>query len=396
MIPPGNVVPQAVEHPVPRAASLGRTIAIGVVALIVIGGLLAIGVVPRWQRKQRVDAAAADATGPRRVVVGTAHFNAGPTTMTLPASANAYRTGSVYAKASGFVRKVHVDLGDEVKAGQVLVELEIPESDQDVHRAHAQMEEAEANVGLFEANAKRNNALAAQGVVSSAQAETVTEQANSARAAAKTSRAELERLTALQRYQRIVAPFAGVISRRLVEPGQLVSVGSGTGTGALLVEVSDTSRLRVFFDVPQSLAIDLHVGQDAAIFYPNDPKREVAGKILRTSGALDPTLRTLKAEIDLDGKSGIIAGAFVSVRVSVPRAAPVILIAGSALAVRKDGPQVAIVKDGKVRWQAIALGRDLGKELEVVRGVSEGDKLVLNPEDDLIEGQEVRATDRGQ
>lgn len=396
MSPRSDGASHPIEMPERAPASTARKVVIAGVTLGALTALLIIGIVPRLARRADVQATTAEINGPRRVVVATVHPVAGPTTVTLPGSANAFRAAGVYAKASGFVRKVNVDLGDRVKAGQVLVELEIPENDEDVRRARAQLEAAEANVGLFEANASRNSRLAQQGIVAPALSEQVTEQANSARAAAKTSRAELQRLTAVQSYQRVVAPFAGVVSRRLVEPGQLVNVGTGSGPGALLVEISDTSRLRVFFDVPQNLAIDLKVGQKAKVFYPNAPDRQVDGEILRTAGALDPTLRTLKAEIDLDDKSGILAGSFVNVTVAIPRAAPVIVIPASALAVQKEGTLVAVVSDGKIAWRHIKTGRDLGKEIEVVVGLSDGDKVVLNPQDDLTDGMEVHVTERSK
>jgi len=365
-----------------------RTIA----AICVVGVLLAIGIVPRLRRNARVAEATKDSAAPRRVVVAAAKLTEGPTRITLPGTANAFRATGVYAKASGFVQKVHVDLGDHVKAGQLLVELEIPETDEELRRAHAQVEAAEANIGLYETNAARSERLNKEGIVSTLAAEQAREQANSARAAAKTTRADVQRLSAVQRYGRITAPFSGVISRRLVEPGQLVNVGGGPG--ALLVEVADTQRLRVFFDVPQTLAGDLRIGQEANVFLPNRPAQAVVAKVVRTSGALDPSLRTLRAEVDIDGGQGILAGAFVNVTLSVSRAAPALLVPASALAIQAEGPRVAVVVGNKVRWAPIQIGRDLGKEIEIATGVVPGDRLVLNPPDDLAEGEEIRATDR--
>ncbi len=374
--------------PPPRGSNVVR----GVLVLTVLGGLLAIGILPRIRQHDAVAAASHEAAAPRRVVVGTANPVEGPFTITLPGSANPFRITGVYAKASGFVRKVHVELGDRVKAGQLLVELEIPETDEELRRVRAQVEEAEANVGLFDSNAARNDKLGRDGIVSTLASEQARQQANTARAAAKTSRAELQRVAALQGYRRIVAPFSGVVSRRIVEPGQLVTFGSGAG--ALLVEIADTDRLRVLFDVPQVIAADLEVGQKAIVFSPSDPARAVEANVVRTAGSLDTSTRTLRAEVDLDGKAGIFSGAFVSVKLSIPRKRPVIMIPASALSIRKEGPLVARVTGDKIAWVPVTIGRDLGKELEIVTGVAAKDRLVLNAPDDLREGEAVRVTDR--
>lgn len=191
----------------------------------------------------------------------------------------------------------------------------------------------------------------------------------------------------LRGYQQIVAPFDGVITRRGTDPGALVG-SAGTG-GIALFEVADVDMLRVLVDVPDAYAGDVKPELEAQVFSPREPAQKVSGKVARTSGVLEQTTRTLRAEVHVAGAGGVLPGAFVYVRFSIPRARPAPLIPASALVVRKEGTLVAKVDHGRLELVRVALGRDFGKEIEVLDGVKAGDAVVVNASDDLETGQAV-------
>ncbi|APR85584.1 Putative Co/Zn/Cd efflux system membrane fusion protein [Minicystis rosea] len=372
----------------PRPPKIFRGLVMIGVALATLG---VVGTLPRLRRNVALADTQAAATAARRVLVGKA--TSGPTRVeiTLPGTIAPFRGTMLYAKTTGFVRTFSADIGDRVKAGQVLAEIQAPETDEELRLARARVREAEANLAIADENARRNDKLADAGLVSQQEASERRARANSAEAALGTSRAEVGRIGALMGYQKIVAPFDGVIVRRGTELGALVTPG---GT-SLLFELAHIDTLRVFIDVPQALAAGVHIGGDAAVFLPSAPKDIVKGKIARTAGALDASTHTLRAEIHIAGGGPLLSGAFVSVRLGLENPAPPVIIPASALAVRKEGTHVLRVGPNRAVGMAkIEIGRDLGKEIEALSGIAVGDTVVLNPPDDLLAGEIVEPVER--
>jgi RND family efflux transporter MFP subunit len=211
--------------------------------------------------------------------------------------------------------------------------------------------------------------------------------ANSAVASVATRKAELQRLNVMRGYQQIVAPFDGIVTRRGTDPGALV--GAGGSGGVALFEVADVTLLRVFVDVPDAYAGDVKNDVEALVFSPRDPAQKVAGKVARTSGVLEQATRTLRAEIHVHGEGAVVPGAFVYVKLAVPRAKPAPIIPASALIVRKEGTLVAKVAGGKLTLVPVMVGRDFGKEIELLDGAKVGEDVVLNASDVLETGQVV-------
>jgi RND family efflux transporter MFP subunit len=247
------------------------------------------------------------------------------------------------------------------------------------------LEEAEANVVLAQGTADRMTKLRSVGVTSQQQVDDTRAEANSAVAAVATRRAELQRLQVLRGYQQILAPFDGVITRRGTDPGALV----GTPGGVPLFEVAEIDLLRVYVDVPDAYAGEVKPNVVAEVYSPRAPGQKVEGKVVRTSGVLEQSSRTLRAEVHLHGDGPILPGAFVYVKLLVPRAAPPPLVPASTLIVRKDGTLVARVEASTIRLVPVTVGRDFGKDVEVLTGVRAGDPLVVNSIDDLETGQRV-------
>lgn len=379
--------------PPPHAPPPKRVVTFPVVAIaiVAVAGFGVLGVTPRLRQREALARAEVEANAPRRAVFARAGRAARGAAVTLPGTAEPLHATMLYAKTTGFVRSYLADIGDHVKAGQLLAQIDAPETAEELRLARARVEEAESNVGLYQTNADRNRKLSASGLIAPQQMDETDLRANTARAAVKSSRAEAARIGALTTYQRVVAPFEGTVTKRKVDRGMLVTAGQAS----MLFEVADTSRLRVFVDVPQSIAADVVRGLDAQVWSPSTPTKTVGGKVTRTAGALDASTRTLRVEIEIAGDGPVLAGAFVSVRFAFERSAPPVLVPASALVVKKEGTSVFRIGDGDVVTSVpVVLGRDLGKEVEIVTGVAEGDRVVLNVPDELATGQTVRPTER--
>ena len=410
-------------HAPQSAGPAGRTLlvlALLMLALLVAGFFL--GYLPR-QRREQVLAAESKAVGEDLPVVNVARVtrSSQKTSLVLPGNIQAVTEAPVLARASGYIRKRYADIGDRVKEGQVLAEIEAPELDQQIKQAQAAIDQANSTVQQAEAavqqgrsnenlarvTAQRWSNLFQRGVVSrqdndSAQAQYEAQQANvqalekavaAGRSSAAAAQANLARLHELQSYQTVRAPFAGVITLRNVDSGVLVNEGN-----TMLFRMAQTDRLRTYLNVPQAEAQSVHTGQPASLTMPGMSGRKFNGAVARTASALDPSTRTLLVEVQVPNSSGeLLPGEYALVDLSVPRADPPLLIPGDTLVVRSDGPQVAVVDPaGKVHFQLIQLGRDFGDRLEVLSGLAEGQQVAVNPSDAIREGVTVKPVATGK
>lgn len=391
--------------------------------LLLVGGLALagyfLGYLPRLRREQVLAAENRAAVESLPVVnVAQVRRSSGQSNLVLPGNIQAVQEAPVLARASGYVKKRNVDIGDRVQAGQVLAEIEAPELKQQIKQAAAALEQAaqgiqmaEAAAGSARANADflrvtrdRYGALQKQNVVSQQEYDTrqaafvaANAQANAqnkaidvAKSNAAAAEANLARLNELLGYQMVKAPFAGVITLRNVDTGALVNEGN-----TLLFRIAQTDRLRTYVNVPQIDAESVRVGQQATLTIPDLAGRKFAGRVARTANALDPATRTLLVEVQIDNSGGgLMPGMYTQVELAVPRRNPPLLIPADTLVVRADGPQVAVVgPDGVVHYSRVQLGRDLGQQLEALSGVEDGDRLAVNPGDVVREGAKVKAVD---
>lgn len=359
--------------------------------VVALAGAVGIGVGPRIEQRAARARVAEEAAGPRRVRVAAVRAGDAQVDVRLPGTSAPLRSAVLYSKSTGFVRRNLVDIGDRVTEGQLLAEVAAPETQEEIRLARARLAEAQANVGIVTTTSERVSSLARGGNSSQQEADDAQAQANSATALVATRKADLQRLNALKEYQQIVAPFDGIVTRRLVDPGTLVGAA---GAGVAMFEVANVETLRVLVDVPDSYADDVRPGIAADVYSPRAPARTVAGTVTRSSGVLEQKTRTLRIEVHVPGGGVILPGAFVYVNLHVPREAPAPVIPASALIVRKEGTAVARVVDGVVTLVPVKVGRDFGKEIEVVDGVRAGDEVVVSPVDTLESGEivEVVAT----
>lgn len=359
--------------------------ALGIVSLT-LGTALTAGVLPRLKQRSALAEQQQLVKQPTRVRVAKVRAGDPTVSVTLPGNAVPFRSSLLYAKSTGFVAQNLVDVGTRVKAGQVLSEIDAPETTEELRLAEARLTEARANVGLVEGTAARTRQLLTAGVASQQQVDDTHALANSALATVATRQAELQRLRVMRGYQRILAPFDGLITRRGTDPGALV--GAASAGGVALFEVADTAKLRVFVEVPDAYAAEIKPGLLAQVFSPRNPSQTVAGAVALTSGVLEQASRTLRAEVHIPGDGAVLPGSFVYVRLQIPGQKHPVAPA-NALIVRKEGTLVAKVDHGKVALTRVTLGRDFGKELEVLDGIKIGEELIVNPSDELETGHAV-------
>jgi RND family efflux transporter MFP subunit len=375
----------ASDPPRTLPSSSPRNWLIAFVILVAVGGLVGAGVLPRLARRQALDLRQAASAEPPRVAVAQARRGAVSSELVLPGTALPAQSAVVYARLDGFVDKLLVDLGDQVKEGQLLAVLQAPELEAELARARSRQGEAERNLTLSRTSAERHARLATTGISSREAADEAQARANSAEAALEGGNAENARLSAVYAYRRVLAPFAGVITRRGVDRGTLVK-----SSATALFEIAQTGTLKIFVDVPQTLAGDIRPGLAAQVFAPESPDRKFAGKVVRTAGALDPSTRTLRSEIHLPGEGGLLAGSYVRVKLTVGRASAPVVVPAAALVTRKEGQRVLVLDAGNVvNPRTVVTGRDLGEEIEVLDGLSGTERVVLSPPDDLKPGAKV-------
>jgi len=381
----------------------GRLLALG--AFLLLGGGLAFGATRYYTQHREVMATAEQ----RRnfipnVRVATVRPSNRITLVTLPATTLAFSAANLFARASGYIDKRLVDIGDRVKDGQLLAAISVPELDHQISQNEAtrvQLEEtllqAQANLGLAQVTWDRDRPLVGQGWVTQQQG-TIDAQTLKAREAAvrlaqanvKAQEALLKMLNQQRAYRRIVAPFDGVITARNIDVGSLVQADAASGTFLFTIMQSDMIRTQVY--VPQDQAFDVAPGVDAVVRVPELSGRTFPGKVTRIADALDPGTRTLLTEIDVPNPDGALKpGTYCTVELHVPHDTPSVLVPAEAIIFNRDGLQVAVVEGGDAHIRKVSVARDLGTQVEVRDGVKEGDVVVLNPQVDLVEGSKVKA-----
>jgi RND family efflux transporter MFP subunit len=395
--------------------SKGRLWSIVCIVLLCTAAAFVAGYLPRHRRETMLvaEAKAISVTAPLVNVVTVDRSDA-TSELVLPGNIQAVTEAPVLARASGYIRRRYVDIGDRVKKDQLLAEIEAPEVDQQVQQAkaalaqsesvleqaNANLQQARANEQLAKVTADRWDKLAKRGAVSrqendTYQAQYLAQQANvqaleKAVAAAKSniaaSQANLNRLSQLQGFENVTAPFAGVITLRNIDTGTLISEGN-----TLLFRMAQTDRLRTFVNVPQADAESVRVGQTARLTISERPGRQFTGMVTRTANALDPATRTLLTEVQVPNPNGaLLPGMYAQVDLKSPRRDPPLLIPGDTLLVRPEGTEVALVNaEQKVHFQRIQLGRDYGAKIEVLGGLEAGQKIIVNPGDAVREGVKV-------
>ena len=310
--------------------------------------------------------------------------------LVLPGTVQAEYETPIYARTSGYVKHWYTDIGTRVKAGTVLAEIDSPEVDQQLRQAKADLATAKANDLIAQQTAKRVHALLPTQSVSAEQDDQATSDAAAKAALVAAAEANVERLTQLVGFERVVAPYDGVVTARETDVGDLINAGSGSGTE--LFRVADTSKLRIHVQVPQSYAALVKPGVMAGLQFPEYPGRTFPANFTRSADAINPDARTLLVELEADNASGeLFPGGYAEVHFKVPVAQRGVNIPANALLFRAEGVRVAtLASSGLVTLHTVTLGRDFGPTVEVTTGVAPGEKIILNPPASLADGERVR------
>lgn len=310
--------------------------------------------------------------------------------LVLPGSVQAYTESPIYARTSGYLKEWRVDIGSQVTKGDLLAEIETPEVDQQYAQAQADLATARANEALADSTNVRWQGLLATESVSKQDADEKAGDAAAKKAAAESAGANVSRLRELESFKRVVAPFSGVITARNTDIGALINAGQSAGTE--LFRIADTHKLRIYVQVPESYAAVTGPGLEAELHFAEQPRKTFGAKTVRTSNALDPTLRTLQVELELDNADrAVFPGAYAEVHFKLPAGGEALRLPANTVLFRAAGLQVATIDAQKrVKLKSIVQGRDFGSTIEVLSGIDSSDTIILNPPDSLIDGVEVR------
>ncbi|HEV2320554.1 MAG TPA: efflux RND transporter periplasmic adaptor subunit [Verrucomicrobiae bacterium] len=362
-----------------------------IAALLVIIGLL-VGLVPRWLAERKLFAQSRTDSNPIVSVISPLPEKS-DLGAPLPANVEAFIQASIHARASGYLKDWFVDIGDHVTNGQVLAEIDTPELDEQLAQAKAQLDQARASLDLAKITANRWNTLLKTASVSEQDAaekhsDFLLQQAN-----VEAARANLQRLEDLKSFDHVTAPFTGVITARNTDIGQLISAGSGPE----LFGMAQTDPLRVYVQVPQQYVHDVVTGQKAQLTFLELPGRTFEATVTQTSGAVDPTTRTLQVELQVPNPKGeIFAGSYAQVRFNESPDPGALTISDNAIIFRAEGTQVAVLgPDNKVQLRDVNVGRDFGDVIEVLSGVTAKDRVVDNPPDSIADGMSVDVVQPG-
>jgi len=366
----------------------------GLVALATMVGLAGWGLAERHGARAELGAATERMAIPT-VVLTKPVRGAGAEELVLPGDVQAYEEAPIFARTSGYMKVWHTDIGTPVKKGQLLAEIDTPEVDDQLRQAEADVRTAAANEQLARTTATRWQALLRTDSVSRQETDEKVADAGAKAAQLAAATANLARLRQLESFKRVLAPFDGVVTARKTDNGALINAGSGIGPE--LFRVADTSRLRVFLQVPQNSAALISIGMDASLRFAEFPGRSYAAKVVRTASAIDPTSRAMTVELQIDNSQyHLLPGSYTEAHLKVPVPAERVSLPVNTLLFRSDGLRVATVDGaGKVTLVPITMGRDFGTRVEVVDGVGPDDQVIVNPPDSLLAGQLVRITEMG-
>ena len=392
-----------IEPEIPLAPKSGSAKWLGIGALLALLAGLGLGAWGyREQHRQVADAAAKHENYVPKLRVATIKPSDPTVVVTLPATTAAFAQANIFARASGYIDKRNVDIGDNVKSGELLAHITAPEIEHQIQQAQASigqsqsaLQQAQANAELANVTWGRDKPLVQQGWVTKQQG-SVDEQTLQAQQAAvgvaqqnlAAQQAQLKVLQQQQDYQSVVAPFDGTITQRNIDVGNLVQADATTGT--FMFTIMQSNVIRTYVHVPQDAAFGLEPGVGAKVRVPEIPGREFPGKVTRVADALEPNTRTLLAEVDIPNPDGALSpGIYCAVELDIPRKVPSLTVPADAVVFNAAGLRVAVLENGTAHFQKIAVTRDLGTAVEVSEGVKPGDQVVLNPPVNLAEGDKV-------
>ena len=396
---PGSHQPELLKHGPPPKLSRTSVLTPFVIVCVATVILAIIGIVRR-QHAGVVLAKYTDTVAPPTVTVAKPVLQQTAQEIVLPGNMQAFTLAPIYARTTGYVKAWYHDIGSHVRKGDLLAIIETPELDQQLEQAKADLATAQSNAALAKTTSGRYQDLIGNNAVSQQDTDNAFTQLKATATQVNSAAANVRRLEELQSFERIVAPFDGVITARNLDIGQLITAtgatttaGAGTVVGSKQIfDISAIGTLRVFVNVPQINAPDAKNGVTASLTLPQYPGRKFEGKLVRTSSAVDPATRTLLAEIDVNNSTGeLLPGSYTEVHLHTANPAPALIIPVSALILEPDGLRVATVDSNSIAHLAhVAAGRDFGTSIEILTGLKPDQGIIANPPDSLTDGEKVR------
>jgi RND family efflux transporter MFP subunit len=379
------------EHTtVPTDQHLSRKIRRYSLALLVVAlGLGAWGEISRVLARTALGRETARDALPS-VMTTTAHRSDVGEELVLPGTVQAFVEAPIYARTNGYLKAWRTDIGTEVKKGQLLAEIDAPEVDQQLSQAQADLQTARANENLSSSTNKRWQGLLSTESVSKQDADEKAGDAAAKKAAVDSAAANVARLRDLESFKRVVAPFDGIVTARNTDIGALINAGQSSGSE--LFRVADIQRLRIYVQVPEAYAAIAKPGLEAQLKFAEQANKTFVARTVRTSNALDPTLRTLQVELQLDNANrDVLPGAYAEVHFKLTGNAESLRLPANTVLFRAAGLQVATVDGAShVKLKSIVQGRDFGNTIEVLSGIEADDRVVVNPPDSITDGASVR------
>lgn len=367
-----------------------------VIILLIVAAIVIGGIVPRLKARAALKTETYDLALPNVNVIHPTQ-GAPQNELVLPGNMQAFMDAPIYARTNGYLKKWYVDIGARVKANQLLAEIETPEVDQQLEQARADLTTSQANLSLSEITAKRYEDLKNTDSVSKQDVDNAHGDYEAKKATVSSAQYNVKRLEELQSFQKIYAPFDGVITARNTDVGHLINSGAGTPQ-AELFHIASIRTLRVYISVPQQDSVTAKPGLPADLTLQEFPGRRFKGKLVRTANSIDPATRTLLVEVDVDNPAGeLLPGAYTEVHLKAPAGVPSYILPVTALIFRSQGLQVAVVENNDMaRLVNVSLGRDYGNQVEVVSGLPDNATVITNPPDSLISGEKVRVASSSQ
>jgi len=367
--------------------------AVALVVLAVAAALLGLGIYSGVRARSAADATLRRVTDEDAIpTVSVVSPKPGAPTreIQLPGTTQAFTDAPIFARTSGYLKRWYFDIGTHVKEGQLLAEIASPEVDQQLAQARADLETTQANLRQAQITADRWQALLESGAVSKQETDQAVNSLRATKATVESNAANVRRLEQLQGFEKIYAPFDGVVTARNTDIGALIDAGSTT-SGRELFHMAAIHRLRVFVAVPEVYSRAARSGASAALTLDEFPGRTFHGTLVRNANAIDLASRTLLVEVDVDNPLGeLLPGAYVFVHLQLPREIPSVTVPANTLLFRAEGLQVGVVRDGRAQLVPVTVGHDYGATVEILTGIQPTDQIIVSPSDSLISGTRVR------
>ncbi len=386
----------------PPAASAKRVGLLLLIALIVAVILAVTGILPRIHAEKKLVTDTNDAAIPQVLAIHPKE-GAPAQEIVLPGNMQAYRDAPIYARTSGYLRRWYIDIGGRVRQGQLLAVIDSPEVDQQLQQGEADLATAQSNLQIAQTTADRYTELLKTNSVSKQESQNFTADAQARLTMVRSAEANVSRLKELQSFERVTAPFDGVLTARNTDEGQLINAGNNATTGVPgangreLFHIAAIDRLRVFINVPQIYSRDARPSTVADLTLAQFPGRKFPGKLVRNANAIDLATRTLLVEVDVQNHGGeLLPGSYAQVHLKLEAGVPTVILPVSALIFRAEGLRVATLEGDRARLVPIVMGRDFGTQVEVVSGLTAGQTVIDSPPDSLIDQEQVRVIQNGQ